>query len=112
MTTLFHPGLTTEKWQSLPYTTQILNIASELQRSRRWLQEHQLEFFQRSLERALELIDLTVFTNQGARSLRELLRLREMLGGYYVEEFKELPEFDRLFKGLTWLDPHVQKLGL
>ncbi|MBI3292818.1 MAG: hypothetical protein HYZ73_08445 [Elusimicrobia bacterium] len=112
MNAQLHPGLSVEKWRSRPYADQILHIASELNRTQHWMKRNEQGYVQGSLERALELIDLTVSSNQGTRPLRELLRLREALGGYYVGLSKEYDEFVLLLQGLLVLDKDVQKLRL
>src|SRR5438309_5682929 len=104
--------MTSEKWGSKPYAYQILNIASEMNRARRWIKENEKEYLHHSLERALELIDLTVSSNQGTRPLRELLRLRETLASYYVGSAYEYDRFVKLLRSLTKLDEDVQRLGL
>jgi hypothetical protein len=108
----FHPGMTVEKWGAKPYTYQLLNIASELSRARSWIKEHETERLRRSLERALELIDLTVSSNQGAKPLRDLLRLREEFAGYYLGLHHEYDQFTRLLISFVNLDIDVQKLGI
>jgi|GEM_PF-1413546 hypothetical protein len=112
MTPRFHPGLSVEKWRSYPYSKQLLNIASELMRTRKWLRENDANLRIRSLERAFDLIDLTVSANQGKKPLRELLRLREVLGAFYIGESQAPEEFDFLFNGLIQLDKDCEALGI
>src|ERR1700739_4152918 len=108
----FHPGLTVEKWGAKPYSHQLLNIASELSRARHWIKEQRTEYLHRSLERALELIDLTVSSNQGVKSMRELLRLREEFAGYYLGIHHEYDRFTHLLKRFINLDADILKLGI
>jgi hypothetical protein len=112
MITKFHPSMTTEKWALKPYAYQLLNIASELHRAKHWIQESEQENLRHSLERALELIDLTVTSNQGKKSLRDLLRLREGFSRFYIGLTAEASEFTLLLKTFLMLDPEVQKLGI
>lgn len=82
---LFHPTLTSEKWQAMPRHQQILNIAAELNRARRALERKETQYLMPSLDRVFELLDLTIEQSAITRGMRrELLRLREMLGEWYV----------------------------
>jgi hypothetical protein len=112
MNVVFHPGMTVEKWGAKPYSYQLLNIASELSRARSWIKERETDHLRRSLERALELIDLTVSSNQGAKPLRDLLRLREEFAGYYLGLHDEYDKFTHLLTNFVNLDIDVQKLGI
>ena len=79
-----HPSLTEEKWQMLSKTKQILNIGSELTRAKNSFAKGYGPDGRSSLDRALELLDLTIGDpkwQSGAR--RELLCLREHLGAGY-----------------------------
>jgi hypothetical protein len=104
--------MTIEKWASKPYSYQLLNIVSELSRAQHWIKENESDYLLRSLERAFELIDLTVASNQGAKPLRDLLRLREEFAGYYLGTNREYEEFTHLLKSFVNLDKDVQKLGI
>ena len=104
--------MTMEKWASKPYSYQLLNIASELSRARHWIKENETDYLHRSLERALELIDLTVSSNQGAKPLRELLRLREEFASYYVGIKTEYGTFTSLLRNFVNLDSDVQNLSI
>lgn len=78
-----HPLLTHEKWNELSKSKQILNIAAELSRAAR--QARLRSDVCPSIERALELIDLSISDRAKWHSgaLRELCRLREVLGEWY-----------------------------
>lgn len=100
-----HPQLTPEKWQSLSKAHQILNIASELTRARNAGQLGERSGLISSLERAYELIELTVADPKWLRGARrELLRLREYLGEYYVDESKKPETITQLLKALFLFD--------
>lgn len=112
MKTKFHPGLTVERWGLQPYAQQVLQVLSELNRAKRWIKEGEDAMTCRSLERALELMDLTVSANQGRRPLRELLRSREVVAGFYVAPTKDYAEFVSLLKGLLTLDRDIPERAL
>ncbi|MFH1292044.1 MAG: hypothetical protein ABIH87_02510 [bacterium] len=87
----FHKDLTQEKWNNLPRTQQVLNIASELTRAKNWQEKKDRDYMLESMNRVLELLDLTGQDKKWqSGSLRELRRLREQLGLIYLEntEFK------------------------
>ncbi len=103
---MFHPKLTKEKWHVLSRDRQILNIASELNRTRHALERGEKENVEHSLDRALELLDLTIIDvtlSVGAR--RELLRFRECLGGWYVGIETSAEKLQHLIRVLIQLDP-------
>lgn len=85
----FHKNLTQEKWDSYSVEQQILNIASELNRAKNWILEENNEYKNRSIERVLELMDITSNDKKWKKTrgkLRELRRLRELMGELYVLE--------------------------
>ena len=71
----------------LPIDKQILNIVSELSRSRTWLLRQDNALMKTSLERVFELTDSAAQCAAESKQYnlsRELLRMREFLGGFYV----------------------------
>lgn len=115
MKTVFHPTLTVERWCGLSRGKRILHILSELTRTKNALihQEKQSAIY--SLERALELADLTIEAadkNDAGQWLREFLRFRELLAELYIKPDKDSAEVVSLMKGLIDLDPEVYSLEL
>lgn len=98
----FHKNLTQERWNSFTKDKQILNIASELTRAKNRLKEKDEQYLQNSLDRALELIDLTIADNKKwqSGSLKELLMLRGVLGEFYAGINKNVSEFIKLIRVL------------
>lgn len=97
----FHKNLTEEKWSGLSMDKQILNIGSELIRAKTWLEEDNNDYLKNSMDRALELIDLTCADKKWRHGqLKELLRLREVLGEFYVGENKDSGYFKSIIRGL------------
>lgn len=93
--------MTPEKWQSFSKEKQILNIASEFSRAKFWLLKGDEKQALNCLDRAFELLDLTVNDpNWQKKGLRELLRLREVLSQFYIEKKKNLNQFLKIFKTL------------
>lgn len=79
--TVHHKTLTVEKWVRYPMREQMLMIGSEFSRIMHLKRE---EDQKRCLERAYELIDLTLTDPKWRERSKELLRLREVLGEEYV----------------------------
>ncbi len=86
---MIHPGLTVEKWNSYFPETQLGNIGAEVLRMINWQKQGEDNSARLSLERALELIDLTVGDPKWQGRSKELLRMREILCAriYAPEEF-------------------------
>jgi hypothetical protein len=84
MKRIYHKDLTLERWEKFSFCEQMANIGSEVFRAMSWRQKNR-EYSQLALERALELLDLTLegVTNSGSR-LKELTRLRETLVDYFL----------------------------
>lgn len=98
----YHPNLTLTKWRSIPKSTQILNIASEFSRAKNWLKKKDDQEVKNCLNRALELMDLSVEDKKWRASLKELLRFRELLAEFYIQKDKDEDYFKKLFR--VWLN--------
>ena len=96
----FHKNLTLEKWRKFPKETQILNIAAEFSRAKNWLAKKDKSEVLNCLNRSFELIDLTVNDLKWKKSLKELLRFRDVLAEFYIKEDKKLDELVKIFKTL------------
>lgn len=71
--------MTIDKWQKLSFVEQVGNIGSEISRARHWETLGDWDIREKSLERALELIDLTLTDKRWQSRLKELTRFREVL---------------------------------
>jgi len=96
----FHKNLTQERWQKFSAKEQILNIAAELSRAKFWLEGKNEKQILNCLNRAFELIDLTIYAFKNQRALKELLRFREVLAQFYINQDKNIEEFKKIFKTL------------
>lgn len=67
-----------ERWQRLSLREQIGHVTSEIARARGWEERRDVLSRNKALERALELVDLTLGCTNGLRR-RELARFREVL---------------------------------
>ena len=72
-----HKSLASGKWQELSLVEQLGNIGSEVSRAFRW-QGKDEKLFQKAVERALELFDLTLEDSRWRGRLREIARAREV----------------------------------
>ena len=68
-----------EKWSKLSLTQQLGHVASEIARARYWQEKNEAPNRDKSLERALELIDLTIADIRWKGRLKEIARLREVV---------------------------------
>lgn len=68
-----------EKWQKFSLSQQLANIGSEVSRALSLKQKGKKENMERSVFRALELIDLTILDKRWNGRLHEIFRLREVV---------------------------------
>lgn len=73
-----HPSLAAGRWHSLSLMEQLANVGSEVDRAVRAHAQGRHDRFERALDRALELFDLTATDPRWAlHRRREILRARE-----------------------------------
>lgn len=72
-----HKKLAAGKWQKLSFMEQLANIGSEISRALRWKDKNN-ESFQKAVERALELFELTFQDSRWKGRLGEIARAREL----------------------------------
>jgi hypothetical protein len=77
MKTFTHKNLASGRWYELSLAEQLSNIGSEINRAKKWLSKDKL-CYEKSVERALELFDLTLEDPRWRHRLREIGRLREL----------------------------------
>lgn len=75
--TFLHKNAAAGEWFTLSLFEQLGNIGSEVGRVCRW-QEKDPQIFQRAVERALELFDLTLEDPRWSGRRREIARVREI----------------------------------
>lgn len=68
---------TAERWNQLSLAEQLGNIGSEISRAAKW-QGKDKKIFQNTVDRALELFDLTLDDPRWKGRLREIARAREV----------------------------------
>ena len=79
-----HAALSGGRWKELPFTVQMANVGSEVERALRWKAKNNPAYCEKALDRALELLDLTLESAAGFHRLRELARAREFLLDYFL----------------------------
>ena len=75
-----------QKWQQFSLGQQLGHVASEISRARHWQEEGNDTSRNLALERALELLDLTIADDRFRNRLKEILRLREVICDWYSGE--------------------------
>ena len=71
------------RWSKFSLFEQLAHIGSEIARARVWEEKGDLLTRNRSIERAFELIDLTINDERFQTRLKEVLRLKECLTDIY-----------------------------
>lgn len=79
-----HKELARGRWFSMAIAEQLANVGSEVERTILWKNKNNRDYSDKALERALELLDLTVEDAKNKSRLKEILRLREALVDYFV----------------------------
>ena len=75
---IHHSALADGGWRRLTFAEQMGNVGSEVSRALRW-QGRDQALFERAMERALELLDLTIEDPRWRSRLKEPVRARELL---------------------------------
>ena len=107
-----HKNLDLEKWKNFSKEEQILNIAAEFSRTKNWIAKEDEPEILNCLNRAFELIDLTANDPRWQNGLKELLRLREVLAGFYLRENKDINKFIKLFEILLRFDKFTSQIKI
>jgi len=72
-----HKNLASGRWQKLSLVEQLGNIGSEVSRARRWFGKDN-KLYENSVQKTLELFDLTLADRRWVGRLREIGRAREL----------------------------------
>jgi len=78
----YHKELNKGIWSTYTIVEKLANIGSEVIRALNWKSKN-AEISRLAMERALELIDITLSEEKGEGALKELCRLRETLVDFY-----------------------------
>jgi hypothetical protein len=100
----YHKTLSLEKWNSFPFSRQILMIANELNRAGVWIGKNDFQEAKLCYERALELLWLTISVLKDKKKLRELLRFRGIVAFSYLHVPTNITENKKMMKALSLFD--------
>lgn len=76
---MFHQELATGRWFTFSLIEQLAHTGSEVSRAVSWSKKSNREHMLQAIDRALELLDLTIADRRWRWRLKELTRLREVL---------------------------------
>lgn len=80
---VIHKSLAAGRWFTLPLMEQLGHVGSEIDRAFHWQVQGDREASLRAIDRALELIDLTIDDPRHRDRLKEILRMREVVCDYF-----------------------------
>lgn len=78
-----HKGLADGGWAEIPFNLQMGNIGSEVSRSLKWKEKGNEKRMNASIDRALELFDLSMKFSKKSAQLKEICRAREEFCDYF-----------------------------
>ncbi len=81
-----HKELAAGRWFELSLVEQLANVGSEVERAILWKEKANKDYSTKAIERALELLYLTIADAKNRKRLRELTRLREALVDYFYAD--------------------------
>lgn len=80
---LQHQQLASGRWQQFSFIEQLAHVGSEVDRAVHWRQKGDTASSHRAVDRALELIDLTLADQRWRGRRKEIARAREVLCDYF-----------------------------
>lgn len=83
---LIHRELASGRWNELSLAEQMGHVGSEVERALNWKKKSRSDLSMRAVERALELLDLTLDCPGNRLRLREIARTREVLVDFFYGE--------------------------
>ncbi len=79
-----HQELAAGRWKAMSLLEQMANIGSEVDRALNWKAKNNSPFSQKAVNRALDLLDLSLASTSEFPRLKELARVREGLVDYFM----------------------------
>ena len=79
---IFHKEIVS-RWKRLSIFEQTANVGAEVGRAISWRKKGKSEMSRNAFFRALELLDFTIEDSKNKNSLKEILRVRELLVDYF-----------------------------
>lgn len=81
-----HKELAAGRWLEFGLVEQLANVGSEVERAIGWREKGNSAYSTMAIERALELLFLTIADPKNRLRLRELTRLKEALADYFYSD--------------------------
>lgn len=81
--TVQHQQLADGRWAQFSLMEQLAHVGSEVDRAAHWKQKRDTASSQKSIDRALELIDLTLEDQRWTKRRKEIARAREVLCDHF-----------------------------
>lgn len=100
-----HSSLSPERWSGFGLDQQILMIGNEMNRAAKLMRPEDTGTRQRSYERILRLVDLTVEVQRNRSLRRELLRWRDLVAALYIRPEALPEEHKNAFRSLLLFTP-------
>ncbi len=94
MSSVIHTNLAEGKWFTLSLSEQLGNVGSEVGRAANWQKKGQSEMETKALDRAFDLLDLTIADARWQTGRKELCRAREVLADTFFgdRQYGDTPE--------------------
>ncbi|MFA6547341.1 MAG: hypothetical protein WCT11_00135 [Candidatus Magasanikbacteria bacterium] len=94
MNNAIHTDLAAGKWFAMSFAEQMGNVGSEVGRAGNWQKKGQTEMSGKALDRAFDLLDLTIADNRWNTARKELCRAREVLADTFLGDkiYGDTPE--------------------
>jgi len=80
-----HKNLASGQWDQMSLREQMANIGSEVNRALNWRKKKKEDLSRKAASRALELLDLSLYSTKISSHIKELARLREAIVDYFYE---------------------------
>ena len=92
--TAIHKTLANGRWFTFTLSEQLGNVGSEVGRAAKWQRDGNMEYRDKALERAFELLDLTIADARWKKRLKEICRAREVLADTFYGDrvYGDTPE--------------------
>lgn len=104
-----HKQLSAGRWFELTFLEQMANIGSEVERAILWKNKKN-EYSIKAIDRALELLDLTIADIKNSKRLKELTRLREVLVDYFYFD-NQFSSSDKLWRTYFYAFSYAARLN-
>lgn len=79
-----HKELAASRWKEMSFCEQMANVGSEVERAFNWREKNNFDYSQKALERALELLELTINNTSKKTYLKELTRIKEVMLDFFM----------------------------